>query len=49
MPWILDLPASAGFLLGLLFHLEDGNNMFLQTVELTPKYSALQLTKLLAS
>jgi hypothetical protein len=35
------LPASAGFLLGLLFSYEDGGNMLLQTVGLFLNYTLL--------
>jgi hypothetical protein len=35
-------PASAGFLLSLLFDPEDGGYMFLQNVVLYPNYTALQ-------
>jgi hypothetical protein len=33
---------SAGFLLGLLFNAEDGGDMFLRNVGLSPNYKALQ-------
>jgi hypothetical protein len=36
------LPASAGFLLSLLFDSEDGSDMFLRNVGLSPDYTALQ-------
>jgi hypothetical protein len=35
-------PASAGFLLGLLFGHDDGGGMFLQNDGLSPDYMALQ-------
>jgi hypothetical protein len=37
----LELPASACFLLGLLFDPEDGDSMFLQTMALTVNHTAL--------
>jgi hypothetical protein len=41
-----ELPASAGFLLGFLFNREDGNNMFLRNVRLSPHYMMLQPRRL---
>jgi hypothetical protein len=38
-------PASADFLLSLLLNSEDGGDMFLRNVELSPNYTALKPTK----
>jgi hypothetical protein len=35
-------PVSAGFLLGLLFDLEDGGKMFMRNVGFSPNYGAMQ-------
>jgi hypothetical protein len=35
-------PASAGFLLGIHFDPEDGGDMFLRNIGLSPIYAALQ-------
>jgi hypothetical protein len=38
----MNLPfASAAFLLGLIFYLEDGDKVFLQNMELSPNYMVL--------
>jgi hypothetical protein len=42
------LPASAGFLLGLVFNPEDGNDIFLKNVRLSLKYMLLQPRRLLS-
>jgi hypothetical protein len=38
-------PASAGFLLGLLFDPEDGGDMFFQNVGLYQNYTVLKFTR----
>jgi hypothetical protein len=42
-------PASAGFLLDLPFNPEDGGDMFLQNIRLSPDYLALQPRRLCSS
>jgi hypothetical protein len=39
------LPASPGFMLGLFFNPVDGGDIFLQNIQLSPKYVALQPRK----
>jgi hypothetical protein len=34
-------PVSAGFLLGLLFDPEEGGDMFLRNIEISPTYTAV--------
>jgi hypothetical protein len=41
------LPASAGFLLGLLFDPEDGGNVLLRNMVFSPNYTELQPRRLL--
>jgi hypothetical protein len=38
-------PASAGFLLGILFNPEDEDDVFLRNVGLSPNYNILQLRR----
>jgi hypothetical protein len=38
-------PVSLDFLLGLLFHPEDGGDMFLRYIRLPPNYKASQLRR----